>query len=356
MFTHYTENKPDWLKKLENAFINYFGEERVDIVKSTNPIADDVSIDCPYLVVYFPFVHIIRYEYGGGSSRSHDITDLFMFIGIDMGRHSIYNGLSGLRTTYTVKELRSSYSHSHLTATRRNNCHQMHHFCTGSGPIVSTISNIATSDIVNIDEEILTMLAFQLDLLVSVESQEGIPYISITNISNRGIKRKHIGIHIQYESDLDYIKGFVKYLADKNFFTFVKTGNKLFPSKNLLTSIRDLSKEYIDWLVDSGLSDDEISYRIDKDFIECKVDGNEIVELNSSSVDLGYGGVPEGTVIIKMHDTEYPLRIVNDSHRNNRELKCLSIEIINDIYSYIFFKLNFSYGSKELQAIKEERI
>lgn len=335
----------EWIEKLENAFVSYFGRDRVGFVQSNNSY-DDGAHSNPYLVVYFPNVDIKRYHHGQYTEKHHEIKDLFMFIELDARSKNLQPYLKGLRTTYSVRELASGYSHSHLRSTYRGDCHTLHDFCTGTGSIRNTLSELSTNRLDRVDEDLLTMLAFQLDMLVPVESVDGVPYNSLTNIGNRSrssvINGFTISPRIPNEAVDVNIKSFIKYLATKNYFKFVKSNGFVYPFKDVLSLERELSVLFVEWLLDSGVGEELANEIIDRNFVACKYDGCGFVTLGDASDSLGSDGVPEGTPIIELNNRTFNLTIESTPIRED-SLKMLKPSIIATMLSYIYKTINV-YG------------
>lgn len=346
MFRAVNLENVSWINKLKKAFTDYYGEERVAIVQSDNSYEDDAHSD-PYIAVYFPDVDIKRYHHGNDTGKHHRIKDLFMFIGLDLSHENISNTLKGLRTTFTLQELCSAYSHSHLRSTYRADCHRLHDFCTGTGSIRNTMGELSTNRISRVDEDLLTMFAFQLDMLVPVESVDGVPYNSLTNIGNRARASLFKSILYRPEIPIGEISAnelaFIKYLSSIRYFKFFKANGWIFPHKDILTLARELSTLYIQWLVNSQLPERYINRIIERDFVSCKYDHCGFSILGDAIETLGSDGVAEGTPIIEFNGKTYNLVITREEQRDSDLLKILRPSIISEIFSYVYKKVNV-YG------------
>ena len=153
-------------------FKDYFGENRVDIIETTNTGTS--------VYIWFP-----KETISNSKGQEHTIYDLYIKINFVNSR---FVDMRTIRTSFTLAELHSGYSHSHspsrpyahtgntvCTYTGERSC------CLGTGPLNQLLGNY-------IDSNILMSLCIYIEKWVRWESLEGGPYARMEQIGNIGLK------------------------------------------------------------------------------------------------------------------------------------------------------------------------
>lgn len=170
----------------DDPFIEFIGAEPKSEKESVNPgtllIIEKVleeffkdeweKVGNDYMI-HFPDLTITNEK---GKSRS--IPDMYIKILPDFR-------FEGFRTTFTVNEFASSYSHSHISGfssgnaySYPNNTPEFANFCLGRNPILQTITLLQD----NFDEDTFKMYLIQLKITLETESIIGGPYRRMQNI------------------------------------------------------------------------------------------------------------------------------------------------------------------------------
>lgn len=192
------------------------------------------SNEAVQLVIHFPDITITNTR-----KDTHNIKDLYVVLkfAVNMKLFSF----DGFRTTLTNIEAFKGYSHSHLSTNR-----VISWFCTGSGPISTSISYMRATGFDAIKFQILCL---NIDKFVKWESLEGVPYIRI-NTLNSGIYNdvpewrideilnEQIN-DIPFERILPYLK--VRYLKNKIIVNYDKELAKV-----LLSYLKNVKKYNIE--------------------------------------------------------------------------------------------------------------
>lgn len=151
-----------------------FGEDRVDIVKSSEFITN--------IIIHFPEINITN-----SRNQNHLIKDLYVKFNIDIklrdfvdisktvSKGLIY--LFGIRQTYSLKEYESRYNHSHLSS----GISDWSRFCLGSSVFNTLIENVK----ITLSEEDWNLMFLSLENYLSWESIEGGPYFFIQDMKYR---------------------------------------------------------------------------------------------------------------------------------------------------------------------------
>ena len=163
-------------------------------IKSTNEIYEGLwdidfqvtiasrktHIDIKGIVIRFPQIHMTN-----SRNTTHTIKDLFVRIPLyKEGSMLKVASIEGGRMTLSYAEWCSSYLHSHLrpfdkTGMQRNPLPIFSTFCTGSGHINDFMSNINGD---GLTETRFTSFLIQILSLLSWESLEGTPYITMSSV------------------------------------------------------------------------------------------------------------------------------------------------------------------------------
>lgn len=155
-------------------FKDYFGENRVDIIETIDTQT--------YTEVYIWFP---KETISNSKGQKHTIYDLYIKIDFVNSR---FVDMRTIRTSFTLAELHSGYSHSHspaepcvhtgasiYTYIRARSC------CLGTGPLGQLMGDY-------IDSNILMSLCIYIEKWVRWESLEGGPYIRMEKIGNIGLE------------------------------------------------------------------------------------------------------------------------------------------------------------------------
>ena len=156
-------------------FKEYFGENRVDIIETI-----DTRIHTT-VYIWFP-----KETISNANGQNHTIYDLYIEVKFLDSR---FMGMNTIRTSFTLAELYSGYSHSHSpsrpyvntgtttvrTYTGGRSC------CLGTGPLSQLIGQI-------IDSNELMALCIYIEKWVRWESLEGGPYSRMEHIGGIGLK------------------------------------------------------------------------------------------------------------------------------------------------------------------------
>lgn len=167
------------VNNIYQQFIDYFGEENVDI-QGYRDIRIDSYAACNYdssdkvILVHWKDVTVTN-EY----DDSVDIWDLYSATIIATNGKLRNNPLFN-RSTYDNIQWLSDYAHSHLSGINKSDIRKFRTSCLGSGPINATIRKLEGDQYEDMD--IWGLYCWELDKYVHVESITGVPYRRIKNI------------------------------------------------------------------------------------------------------------------------------------------------------------------------------
>lgn len=147
------------LQKVVDLFIDYYGEDRIDLQNND-------------IIIYYPSV-IITNEH----NKSHEIKELYTKVKVH-NNGSLNGTFSFVRAEFTLEEWNSDYLHSHVSGINKSLPSNFKSSCLGSGPIRNTCLSLNDS----FDEDIWKLFIFELDRYIQTESLEGGPYRRLENI------------------------------------------------------------------------------------------------------------------------------------------------------------------------------
>lgn len=195
-------------KEIISIFINFFGEEFVDVQEDTYKLN---------VIIYFPKLTVTN-EY----NKSIDIKDTFVKFNL-YSDGSIPGDIYIRRTYFTCKQWLCKYVHSHCP--RFSSLTSWEKFCLGSGPIRDTIVKIADNIISqNIDFDLYTLFATELKLLLQVESLSGGPYINLESVNNYQNAQCMVTNTYYIKVKNELLDGFIKYLCKEQSLEFTFNG------------------------------------------------------------------------------------------------------------------------------------
>lgn len=221
----------------------------------TIPLSEDTNHSA-HILVFFPEVTITN-EY----NRSVTVKELWVKVPIykdGTTSGSIY--LS--RSDFPESHARVSYVHSHVYP----RLGEFSRFCLGLGPLVNTISYLATES----DKDMWELFCWELEKALQVESNSGGPYISLEKIEQentrntkvhpkiRGINQPAKFSMYSYFSESSetcpqilkdaFIKGdFIRFLLNKKILRFVWGGNSFKLGMSFIEYAVKVSNAFIEW-------------------------------------------------------------------------------------------------------------
>lgn len=161
-----------------------FGAENIELTKNLPTNEDAASISDSSAIDYINdkmrgdwYIFIIRFPHitiTSESGATHEIKNLFLKFRMTKDL-KLRQDIQGLRTSFTIAEWNSNYSHSHLSGRSLN----WNRFCTGSGPINQSMA-ILMGGYNEIEFQLFSM---HINSYVRYESIEGTPYNYIRNIT-----------------------------------------------------------------------------------------------------------------------------------------------------------------------------
>lgn len=193
-------------KEIVSRFIDFFGEEYVDI----NEDEDNERLS---ILIYFPKLTITN-EYNDNIEIKDTYVKIHVYKDGDLGKNIYLK-----RAYYTYNQYQSHYIHSHCP--RTSNPKYWGTFCLGTGPIKSTIDKIVRNVYNNkIDYDLYTLFATELKLILEVESINGGPYITLNSVKQYSPNVVMIDPKYTIKKKNDLLDSFIKYLCEKKSLDF----------------------------------------------------------------------------------------------------------------------------------------
>lgn len=335
-----------------DVFKAFFGEERVDLQRETNT-------DSAKIIIHFPIVTVTN-EY----DKSIDITHLWVRVLVSKDG-SIIGTFEMIRSEYTVVQLISGYSHSHIPSRDSYNISQWSKPCLGSGPIRNTIISLTG----NFNKELWELFCYELSKYVTVESISGTPYKRLEDVGLTGrnvIVLPFPGNNLNLEYSHQYyfiIEDFIQYIVKRKPFKFNFFNNSYgiaMSNKELLITLSNVFIEYYNSLSQANkhsLKDVLFTYILYKGkFINGFLYYNNDSPYNSdTSTMLSY----EGTTLLEFKGKLVKLHIIKQTTNNDPNIFLfLNPDIVKIIMSKILALVNNKYGeltNTQNASIKEVR-
>lgn len=317
-------------KEIISRFINFFGEEFVDVQEDTYRLN---------VIIYFPELTVTN-EY----NKSIDIKDTFVKFNL-FEDGSITRNIYIRRTYFTCKQWLCKYVHSHCP--RFSSLTGWGEFCLGSGPIRGTITKIADNIMSqNIDFDLYTLFATELKLLLQVESLSGGPYINLESVNNYQNAQCIVPniYYIKVKNEL--LDDFIKYLCKERSLEFTFNGyyyDFAYNDDDLRIILANKFIRYYNTLQDKPCTTEDL-YTASGVLLKCtKRDGrlyinnNAIVEIPNEPVntDLIFKGKVVPLIIEKP-----------DNKDNNTGITILNSKAYSYVKTTILEKLNYGTASE----------
>ncbi len=181
-----------------DSYQNKFGDDwDIHFQKDTNTESDYYSI---HLFKIFDTVVVNNYTKG----TSHTIKDLAVFntIGMKSSGDFWVPRMQGLRLTFSKKEVKTYYVHSHLKTNKfiRSSPDDLTSFCVGADSDVSLLSGMLAT---NFSKEQFELLLYAQDSTMECESTIGAPYIRFATLLDEGsISTVTIDLREMYEDHI----------------------------------------------------------------------------------------------------------------------------------------------------------
>lgn len=221
-------------QEVYEVFKEYFGEDRVDLQTEGK------------LIVYFPTVTVTN-----EIDESIVITDLYVQIKLST-EGLIYGTFEMTRGSYTLSQVLQDYIHSHAFTIPEENAWSK--VCLGNGPIIHTISVLSTE----CDLDRWELFCFELDKYVTVESEIGIPYHRLRNVSRSAFTETSLDLKYDYVR-ADYAKfpivlePFLSYLINKDVLQFTQVGNHWYIAQSFTEYISVLTSVLKEYIIENNL-------------------------------------------------------------------------------------------------------
>lgn len=221
-------------QEVYEVFKEYFGEDKVDLQIGGK------------LIVYFPTVTVTN-----ENDESIVITDLYVKVVIS-SEGLIEGNFEMTRGSYTLSQAYSNYLHSHaLGIPAPNNWSKV---CLGRGPLVHTISVLTT----DCDLERWELFCFELDKYVTVESEVGIPYHHLRQVSKSAFKEWPINLGYRDVSPAPMVspsilKPFLPYLINKGVLQFTESCDRWYIAQSFTEYISALTGALKEYIIENNL-------------------------------------------------------------------------------------------------------
>ena len=232
----------DRINEIYEVFKEYFGEEKVDLQD------DRTDLDKKAILVWFPEVTVTNEH-----DQSTNITDLYIRVRLSNDGYMI-GVFDATRGSYKMSQVYGDYLHSHA----RNIPHESYGFsavCLGRGPIQGTCTILNA----NYDLDRWRLFCYELDKYVTVESEEGIPYrhLNQLSVSSWNTKWTELDYNIvsSYSCSIipEVIKDFLPQFVENIPLNFVIEGDHWFIAHSFLEYISILTTAFKKYVLENNI-------------------------------------------------------------------------------------------------------
>ena len=309
------------------VFKDYYGEDRVDL--------QDQDI-----LVHFPRVTVTNEH-----EESIEVTDLY--IKTKVSSNGTMDGVFTMtRGSYPLSHVYSGYLHSHVNAIPSTD-YEFSHCCTGTGPIVRTMSLLAQE----CDLDRWALYCYELDKYTQVESEAGVPYHHLNSISASGFQTETLTLRYAdistYRStgivtNTETLKEFLPYLIHNKVLNFAIANDHYVIAHSFLDYISILTTTFIEY-VNSPNNIYNIDYYIGKNFLIKGTYENGVFKTRTPKRISNYRD-PEGKIACRFKGEEVRVTVTNDiiNEDDSRDI------IVNPIIAnFILYKIlaTLNYGN-----------
>lgn len=328
-----SENSLSPRQQVYNVFIDYFGEDKVDLQDN-------------YIIVHFPLVSVTN-EY----DKSVLIEDLYARTKVSISG-TIIGSFELIRATVSETQYSCGYLHSHVQRKYRfDNWKEWNVPCLGSGPIRGTIATLST--VFSLDT--WTLYCLELDKYVRTESVSGVPYFKLETI---GINNSYKVLPISADSytldnAVDSIyngsteEKFIWYLLRKRPFKFNFINGCYGIAMSDSDIIITVSNLFIEWY---NALEDTVKIPMDgllsrQTLIKGKKSGNSLYR-NGNSSNGNMTSYEENTVILHFKGSPVIFKVYKNPGQDTNEAIFLNIDYISKIVANILILINSHYGQQ----------
>jgi hypothetical protein len=348
--TSTTTIAPVTINDIYNTFIDYYGENRVDLVQSADEVlwfynTYAISMYTKYIIlVHWPNVKITNEH-----DKSIEIKDFFCLIQINK-EFKLQEDIRFNKSTYSEDQWRSQYIHSHVQSLNYPAFNRFKPCCLGSGPIKTTSYRLKNE---KFDEFTWRSFVWELDKYVHVESLVGVPYMYLERVgTGEGYSRSaeitanfwDIAMLHPYKS-AKYVENFFTHLASSGIFKFHYIDGQYRLAEDPIKLAINITNVYIKW----ANEDTDYPSSTHREFMKYNISdyyliGNKLYTPgNSSTVISSLSYI--GRDMFKFKGNMIKLKLDTTLVDHPTMFKVLRLDIIGHILYKVERFVNVCYGS-----------
>lgn len=308
--------------------------------------------DNAFILVHFPQVKV-----SNESGKSTIIKNLFAKV--TLNTKGEFRKLEFSKTHYTYAHFIHGYLHSH--APKQYNYNGFHVCCTGTGPINDTIRNLQYYEEDYDYTDQWMQFCWDLDKYVTVESEEGVPYIRMSNCVSEVKTGEEISLNLDkvyttlssttfghsYSCYLGIhdLQEFVKYLIDSKVFKFKWSHKKWDYAHSNEDLIILISNHFLKWIKTYSLiSSNSYSYvNVQNHYFEQTISINNKLFCKSNSAPPDINNHQNKDMFIFKGEMQ-KLHIDNPTNNNIGFIWSLKAKYAQPILIYLLKIINIYYG------------
>lgn len=300
-----------------------------------------------YILVHFPQVKV-----SNESGKSTIIKNLFAKISLSLKGE--FKNLEFSKTYYTYAHFIHGYLHSHVP--KESNYNGFNSCCTGTGPINDTIRNLQYYEEDYDYTDQWMQFCWDLDKYVTVESEEGIPYIRMSNCVTEVNTGDEVNLNLDkvyntlnsvfsyyYYLNKQNLKEFVKYLIRNKVFKFKWSHKKWDYAHSNEDLILLISNHFLKWVKTYSLISSDSCVNVQDRYFKQTISVNNKLFYKSSITHPDINSHQNKDMFIFKGEMQ-KLHIDNPTNNNIGFIWTLKSEHAQPILIYLLKIINIYYG------------
>jgi hypothetical protein len=294
-----------------------------------------------FILVHFPQVKITN-----ESGKSTSIKNLFAKITLTLKGE--FKTLQFSKTHYTYAHFIHGYLHSHVP--REVTYNNFQSCCTGTGPINDTIRNLQYYEEDNDYTDQWMQFCWDLDKYVTVESEEGIPYIRMSNCVSEIKTGEELSLNLDncvisssYYLNTHDLQEFVKYLIRNKVFKFKWSHKKWGYAHSNEDLIILISNHFLRWIKTYSLISSNSCVNVQNRYFEQTISINNKLFCKSHTAPPDITNHQNKDMFVFKGEMQ-KLHIDNPTNNNIGFIWTLNSKYAQPILIYLLKIINIYYG------------
>lgn len=348
------------ITNIYQQFVDYFGESNTDLQRLSPSISQNYNLPNSDFAI---LVHWSRVTITNEKDNSTTIQDLYSVTPLN-SEGKLLKSPTFTRSTYSFKQWRSGYLHSHTPAINTERPENFYNFCLGTSSFKDTVRRLCYMQETDLD--IWKLYCWELDKIVHVESLAGRPYLYLSNIGlTRGSKLDNYFyvrsfVVERFERYKSLIKDFIRKILSDNILNYTYVNGRYIIGMPFKTLVLLLSNTFMKWYntniaIRETWPLEKLLTKTSPFLISLYFDGADFYyEDNYNIIDKEAVTARNGTHLFTFKDK--PVKLFIDVEENTQDevpVQIIQIDIISFIVYTILKHVNLKYGKSTEDILAE---